>query len=192
MLSHREPNKLDVRRSGASIFPSYLTRVVTARRLSGCSCYRRRVIDEFSFDTKLIRWGFSEDLDFSHRVHKKYPGSLYAIPNASVMHFSSTKARLPINLEVSMKTVYTFYVFFKDVFEKSAVNLVAFLWSQLGNVLMEAGKSVLETTSRQRQYLIYLIFSYLLALRYLARILRGDLEFINRAVIALGKEEDAE
>lgn len=86
MLSYREENRLAIRRSGASVFPDPLTRVVQAQRLSGCSCYRRKVFDQLRFDTNLKRYGFMEDLDFSYRLYKKDPHALYAIPEAKIIH----------------------------------------------------------------------------------------------------------
>src|SRR5450756_852709 len=89
MLTSHEENKFQVRRSGATISPNRLTKTIPAQRLSGCCCYKSEVFHEFCFDTNLKRWGFLEDLDFSYRIYKKYPQSLYAIPDAKIIHKTS-------------------------------------------------------------------------------------------------------
>ena len=76
-LNYTRDNILTVRRSGASIFPSSLTKTIAVKRTSGCCSYKRKVFKGLEFDTSLKRWGFMEDLDFSYNVYKKYPGSLF-------------------------------------------------------------------------------------------------------------------
>jgi len=180
MLTYFEKDKLQVRRSGQSILPTNLTRVVLSQRLSGCSCYRRQVFEEFQFDTNLKRWSFMEDLDFSYRVCKSFPRSLYAIPNARIFHKESTKSRLTAGLELQMRTIYWSYVFFKDIFEGSMQNLCAFLWALVGNLAAVIGGHALESkTTRECWDLIYLTNCYLLVLIHLREIMRGDLGFFD-------------
>jgi len=180
MLTYFEKNKLQVRRSGQSILPSNLTRVVLSQRLSGCSCYRRQVFEELQFDTNLKRWSFMEDLDFSYRLCKSFPRSLYAIPSAWILHKESAKSRLTAELALHMRTIYWSYVFFKDIFEGSMQNLCAFLWALVGNIVAVIGAHALESkTTRECWDLIYLTSSYLLVLMHLGEIMRGDLRFFN-------------
>ncbi len=180
MLTYFEQDKLKVRRSGQSILPSNLTRVVLSQRLSGCSCYRRQVFEKFQFDTNLKRWSFMEDLDFSYRLCKSFPRSLYAIPSAWIFHKESAKSRLTAGLVLHMRTVYWSYVFFKDIFEGSMQNLCAFLWALVGNIVAVIGGHALESkTTRECWDLIYLTRCYLLVLIHLGEIMRGDLRFFN-------------
>lgn len=181
MLSYFEKNKLAVRRSGASIFPNDLTKVISAQRLSGCCCYKREVFKKLSFDTNLKRWGFAEDLDFSYRVHKMYPHSLYVVPYSSVIHKASGEARLQTKLTVYMTTTYWFYVFFKDVFEGSILNLMAFLWALSGNLVTIASALILKKKSKTEWWrLIFTLSSYAAAFRNLKSIRMLELEFFNR------------
>ena len=182
MLTYRRENKLAVRRSGASVFPESSTEVINAQRLSGCSCcYRREVFSELSFDTSLKRWGSMEDLEFSYNVYKKNPWSLYVIPYAKVVHKACGEARLPTKLNVYMATIYWFYVFFKDIFEGSVPNLIAFLWALTGNlVTVLCGLIVKRKKNREWWGLIYLLGSYITAFRNLKNILMLRLEFFNR------------
>lgn len=189
MLTCHEKNKLVVRRSGADVFPNPLTKVISVQRLSGCCCcYKREVFRISSFDTNLKQWGFMEDLDFSYRVHKRNPRSLYAIPHAKITHKSSVEARLATKLTIYMATTYWFYVFFKDIFESSVLNLTAFLWALTGNVVSVVGGLVIKRKSRQQWWeLVYLLRSYIFAFKHLKQIRKGDLEFFNRTILCGNK-----
>lgn len=182
LLTYLEQNRIAVRRSGASVFPTVVTRVISAQRLSGCCCcYRREVFNEFSFDTNLKRWGLAEDLDFSHRVYKMYPQSLYVIPHSRLVHKASEKARLPTKLLVNMSTIYWSYVFFKDIYECSMLNLMAFLWAMSGNLMVTLGWLIVRRKSRSEWFaLAYLLGSYATALRHLEDIRMARLDFFNK------------
>jgi glycosyltransferase involved in cell wall biosynthesis len=181
MLTYYRTDTLTVRRSGASIYPSSLTKTITAKRLSGCCFgFRREVFDKLKFDENLKRWGFMEDLDFSCRVSKMYPHSLYVISPVEIIHKASDQARLPTKNVVYMMTVYWFYVFFKDVFEGSLVNLFAFLWALAGNSILNLTGLILRNkTKNDRQGFVYLINSYFYALKHLRDIKRKNLDFFS-------------
>ncbi len=184
MLFYYEQNRLAVRRSGTSIFPygCPITEEIEAQRLDGCCmCYRRQLFNELSFDTNLKRWGFMEDLDFSFRVYKKHPGRLYVIPYAIVAHKKSRESRLPSRTRIDMATHYWFYVFFKDIFESSILNLMAFLLALTGNLVTTVGELIIKRKPKRQWWeLVYLLDSYFNALRYLREIKRRNLGFFNR------------
>ena len=183
MLFYYEQNKLAVRRSGTSIFPySYpLTSTINAQRLDGCCmCYRAELLEEISFDTNLKRWAFLEDLDFSYRTYKKNLGTMHAIPSAIIAHKKSAKSRLPSRERVYMKTIYWFYVFFKDVIESSILNLIAFLWALTGNLATAVGGVIAKRKRTRVRELAYLISSYFYAFRHLRGIRRRNLDFFNK------------
>lgn len=181
MLSYCEKNKLAVRRSGASVLPNDLTKVVSAQRLSGCCCYRREVLNKSSFDTNLKRWSFMEDLDFSYRVYLKNPRALYTIPYAKIIHKASAEARLPTKLSIHMTTIYWFYIYFKDIFESSVLNLIAFLWALTGNLISVISGLIVKRKPKHDWWsLIYLLESYVIAFRNLRNILMQRLEFFNK------------
>lgn len=183
MLSYCDKNKLTVRRSGASVFPNDLSRVISAQRLFGCCCYRREVFSELRFDTNLKRWGFMEDLDFSYRVNKIRPQSLYVYPQARIIHKASKKGTLPTRRRVYMTTIYWFYVFFKDQFESSVLNLIAFVWALIGNVAsVVAGLLTKKKPKSEWWTFFYLLDSYVFAFKHLRSIRRGNLEFFNRTL----------
>lgn len=186
MLTYEEKNRMDIRRSVVCITPSPLTKVISAQALFGCaSCYRRIVFERFSFDTNLKRWGYLDDVDFSYRVHVAYPGSLYVIPHAMVLHKASPKSRLPKEQLANMQTIYGFYVFFKNFSDDSILNLPAFLWAQVGRLLEEILSLIVRRKPVEQWWeLVYLLRSYLLAFKHLKEILRAELSFFNDRVTA--------
>ena len=181
MLSYKKKDVLAVRKSGLSIFPSDVTKTIRTNRMFGCCCYRMDVLKNSRFDQNLIRWSFMEDLDFSHRVFKKNPEALRMIPNAKIIHKPSSQARLPTKLSVSMVTVYWCYVFFKDVFEDSIVNLVAWMWALVGNLISGFTYVIIKKGNRSSVLtLLYTLSSYVIALKHLKKILARDLDFFNK------------
>jgi GT2 family glycosyltransferase len=182
LLTYGEKNKLAVRRSGASVLSSVLTNVISAQRLLGCCCcYKREIFDKLSFDTNLKRWGFTEDLDFSYRVYKMHPQSLYAVPHSKVTHKASREARLPMKRGVNMTTIYWSYFFFKDIYDCSVLNLMAFLWAMSGMLIVNVSGLIVKRKSRTEWFaLIYLLGSYANALRHLKNIRMARLDFFNK------------
>ncbi|NVM31929.1 MAG: glycosyltransferase [Candidatus Helarchaeota archaeon] len=182
LLSSYESNKKAIHRSGASIDPKPLTRVITAQILSGCCClYRRSVFDKFRFDENLKKWANTEDKDFSYRVYKRHPSSLYVFPYAKIVHKESQKAELPKKQVLDMMVIYFSYTFFKDFFEGSILNLFSFLWCLVGLlVTMVAGLIIRRKPKREWCRLIYLFESYVTAFRNLKNILMQRLEFFNK------------
>jgi GT2 family glycosyltransferase len=180
MLSYTEPDRVRVRRSLEGVFPSIVTRVISAQRLHGCAmCYRREVFKTCSFDTNLKRWGYMDDLDFSYRIYCNHPNSLYVVPEAKVIHKRSPTSRLEGQVLANMQTIYRFYVFFKIQAGNSILNLPAFLWAQIGRLIFATSRFVIRKSCRDSWELIYLLQSYFLAFRNLPQITRGELEFFN-------------
>jgi GT2 family glycosyltransferase len=179
MLSYSERNRCGVRRSMESVLPSSLTRPILAQRLRGVVCYRASVFKKHTFDTNLKRWAYGEDLDFSYRVQRSNPNSLYAIPSAKVLHRTSSESRMRSDLEIQMRTIYRFYVFFKTRSHESLCNTPAFLLAQLGHLIEAILRSAIE---RDAWGLIFFLRSLILALRNLRDILKRELEFFNSKV----------
>lgn len=185
MISYYAKDESRARRSGSFVYPEPLTKVVPAQRLSGCCCYRRQVFRSLSFDTNLKRWSFSEDLDFSYRAYKKNPCSLYIVPDITIIHRNSTEARLAVKSTIHMRTIYWFYLFFKNMFNSSVLNLVAFFWAIEGELIFNLGALIIRRKPKREWWpLIYLIGSHVAAVRNLKNILMGQLEFFNKTLNA--------
>ncbi|MEM3674480.1 MAG: glycosyltransferase [Candidatus Methanomethyliaceae archaeon] len=182
MLTYGEENRQAVRSSGMSVFPSNLTKVITVQRLSGCCCcLKREVFKNLKFDETLKRWGFMEDLDFSYRLFKKHPNSLYMTPHAKIFHKGSMEGKLPSQLSFHMTVIYWFYVFFKEFFDGSVLNLMAFLWAQTGYLLTSIGGIIMKRKKKQEWWtVIWLLNSYFVTFKNLKNILAKDLDFFNK------------
>lgn len=73
-------------------YPYKTRNMVFCEWLSGCNnSWRRRVFDEFQFDENLLGYSDGEDVDFSYRVYKRYPGSLVLNPRALLVHHAKKK-----------------------------------------------------------------------------------------------------
>ena len=183
MMQYWEKNRLGVRRSGETIMPSSLTRPIIAQRLlGGAMCYRASVFKKYSFDTNLKRWSYLEDLDFSYRVQKGNPNSLYAIPQGKVLHKASPVSRMDADLLTQMMVVYRFYVFFKNQSRESIFNVPAFLLAQFGRLIANIIMLAMTRSNQHSWQLIRFLRSYVWALRNLRAILKADLEFFNNKV----------
>ena len=80
-----------------------------------------------------------------------------------------------------MTTIYWFYVFFKDVFESSVLNLSAFLWALTGNLIFVTGGLIVKRKPKHEWWsLIYLLRAYIFAFRNLKEILIVRLDFFNK------------
>lgn len=180
MLSYNHPDKMCVRRSGASVFAQPLTRAIIAQRLSGCCmCYRREVFSKWRFDTNLRGPAYTEDLCFSYLVYRMKQGPLYVLPKAKVTHMHSDAARPNTKIETARSIVYWCYAFHRYVFEGSLLNLGAFLLSIPGNLIYSMGGLLAKRKRKQDALgLYFLLHSYHLALTNLRAIIRGDLSFI--------------
>ncbi|MCD6445264.1 glycosyltransferase family 2 protein, partial [Candidatus Bathyarchaeota archaeon] len=109
---------------------------VPTQWLSGCNMvYRREVLDTFDFDWKLLKYSYSEDIDFSYRVYKKYgDGSLYLVGRALLIHKKSPSGRLlGFSLEAH-KRVVNLYMLYKH-FGNTKLNILVFLWWNFGEIL---------------------------------------------------------
>lgn len=181
MLDYDTMDKLAVRRSGSSVFPRDLTKVIQVQRLSGCCCYKKVVFNKLSFDTNLKRWGLLEDLDFSYRVYKTNPEALFATPSTRIIHKESETARLPTKTQIYMSVVYWFYVFFKDIFQGSVLNLIAFMWALSGNLFATLTRLIVGRKTKKDWWgFIYLAISYFYAFKHLREIMRRNLDFFNK------------
>ena len=124
-----------------------------------------------------------EDLDFSYRVYKKHPMALYAVPHARITHKTSEAARLPTEHQIYMSVTYWFYVFFKDIFQGSILNLIAFLWALSGNIVANlSGLIIKRKTKKEWWSLVYLLGAYATAFKNLKAILMGKVNFFNKTL----------
>jgi len=164
--------------------PYPLTKIISCERLSGMNqSYRREIFQSFMFDEKLKRWAYMEDVDFSYRVYKSYPSSLYVTPYARVVHKSSEVLTLSERSETYMITIYGIYFFYKNI-KQGIVNKLIFAWSTVGRLVIMLGGllRMKRKFPKARWRFIHLLCSYAYALKHLKEIKSGDLTFFNKTL----------
>jgi len=95
-----------------------------------CMAYRSWVFKHHRFDERLTRYGFMEDCDFSRRVSYEYP--LFYNPQARLEHHPSVSNRDGIIDNRAMYIKNYRYLFYKNVYPKNHMKVLAFWWSTLG------------------------------------------------------------
>lgn len=95
-----------------------------------CMAYRSWVFKEYQFDEQLKRYGFMEDCDFSRRVSYNYP--LFYNPTARLAHNPSVSNRDGIIDNRAMYIKNYRYLFYKNVYPRNRLKILAFWWSIAG------------------------------------------------------------
>lgn len=183
LLPYYADNKCIVMRSFKSNNLRKLTRTIRPQRLGGCAfCVRKKVFNAIKFDEKLRRYSYMEDMDFTYRLYKMFPGSLAIIPRAKVLHKRSEVARMNVHELSLMKNVYWAYLFFKNMAD-SALNVIAFLYSFIIGRLIIQGLKILVRRDRNS---ILTFLSLINAIKYvmihIKEIMEGSLEFFNKTL----------
>ncbi|AEC51975.1 putative protein Glycosyltransferase, family 2 [Pyrococcus sp. NA2] len=160
------------------ILPYKLTRVIKRESFSGTNMsYRRKVFEILEFDERLKRYATGEDKDFSYRVHKLFPGSLYQTPHAKLIHKEAPGGRLPSKQFETMKQVYHLYLFYK-LFEQNTKNKTIYILGRIGDILLHSILFVTSGFKKEKALkLIYMIEAMWLALSNRNRIKKGDINF---------------
>lgn len=135
LLFNTQRDKCAVMCSFNQIYPHPLTKIIECQWLSGCNhSYIRSIFDEFKYDEKLIRYALGEDLDFSYRIYKEYPNSLYITPHAKLFHKSAQVSKVLIKQLSYIRAIYSRYIFYKNI-DISMKSRVCFLWSRIGIII---------------------------------------------------------
>ena len=131
--------RFSVLRSGAYGGLSYLVLRPHERQwLHGHhAAYRRRVFDDgLRFCAAFRRWSFNEDVMLSYQAYKRYgPGSLRSLPDFRLTHHASPTASLPDDIALRMMVVHRFVFWRAEVYGGSPLNLICYLYGQLGFAL---------------------------------------------------------
>ncbi|MBM4029941.1 MAG: glycosyltransferase family 2 protein [Planctomycetes bacterium] len=181
-LSHREPAGCRLLPSLCTTYPIEMERVARCQWLSGSNhSYRRGVLEEFRYDERLIKYCDGEDIDFSYRVLKKYPGSLFITPFAKLTHRPCAEGRAPGRETTCMREIYRLYLLFK-LFDPTLRSISIFVWSRVGYFALALGRAVLRRPPGGLSEIRYLLGAYWLCLRHLREIRRGSLDFFNRTI----------
>src|SRR5262249_42693013 len=123
-----------VKRSGRPDYVFSPHSKIEVEFLSGCNmAYRRDVLDALSFDERLAGYALGEDLEFSHRVSRRW--KLVLTPEARLEHRHAGGGRPPCDEHQAM-AVFNRYLFFREHLARGPVDWLAYLWSSIGGMLL--------------------------------------------------------
>ncbi|QDA30482.1 glycosyltransferase family 2 protein [Thermococcus indicus] len=162
----------------SEIIPYRVTRVITRESLSGTNMsYLSGVFKDLKFDERLKRYAIGEDKDFSYRVYKLFPASLYQTPHARLVHREAPTGRLSSKQFETMKQVYHLYLFYK-LFDQNTKNKVIYILGRMGDLLLHSILLVTSGFKKERAIkVIYMIEAMWLALSNRNRIKKGEINF---------------
>lgn len=180
-LYHLENNKCRALPSVSATYPFPSNNLISCQWLSGANhSYRRKILEEYSYDEKLIKYSEGEDLDFSHRVFLKYPGTLYLTPHSKLIHKTSPGGRTLGPELIKMREIYGLYIFYKTFYHKLTRNTLIYIWSRFGKIAINIIVSIYKLTFTPLRENYHLIGAYLYCLKHLQEIKNGDLDFFNK------------
>ncbi len=181
-LYHLEHNGCRALPSISATYPIALDRVMKCEWLSGANhSYRRRVFKEFNYDENLIKYSDGEDLESSHRIYSRYPGTLFITPFAKLQHNASVSGRTLGKELIYMQEIYGLYLFFK-VFGSSFKNNRIYIWSRIGRIIIMIIQSIKNRSTYHFIELRYRLEAYFLCIKRVRDIKRGNLEFFNNTL----------
>lgn len=132
--------KPKVRRSFISSYPyEPKEEFIPTEWLSGSNmAYKRKVLERYDFDWRLLKYSYSEDVDFSYSLYQQYKRKvkmpLAMVSSARLVHKQSPAGRLlGFSLEAHRRVV-NLYMLYKH-FGDTPVNILVFLWWNLGEIL---------------------------------------------------------
>lgn len=128
-----------VRRSGYNILQNFSDEEQTVEWLSGCAFAVRRsaFVGDMKFEESFIHWSLGEDVYFTYQLNKQHPHGLRYLPQLRFHHHTSPVSRLTKHEIIRMKIIYKYIFWKKEVFNGSFLNLVCYIWAQVGMTLMD-------------------------------------------------------
>jgi len=149
---------------------------------SGCNqAYRREVFDELRFDEQLKKYSSGEDIDFSYRVSRKYPDSLFLLSTARCVHNMSPAGRMPNEKKIVMQIVYATYFYYKNI-PQTTRNLLFLILGRIGFLAIEGCNILQNHKERRMAGFIAMIKGTILAFKYRATLKKGDLSFMDQYI----------
>jgi len=180
-LYHLENNKCRALPSVSATYPFPTNNIIPCQWLSGANhSYRRKILEEFSYNEKLIKYSEGEDLEFSHCVFLKYPGTLYLTPYSTLIHKTSLGGRTLGKDLIYMREIYGLYIFYKTFYHHLARNKFIFLWSRFGKIAINLFVFIYKLNLAALKENYHLICAYIYCLKHLQEIKNGHLEFFNK------------
>ncbi|WP_202320742.1 glycosyltransferase family 2 protein [Archaeoglobus neptunius] len=175
-LLFRQTKRPKVQRSFIPTMSSCKEHVPT-QWLSGCNmAYRRKVLEKFDFDWKLLKYSYSEDVDFSYQIYKKYgSNSLYLVRGSLLIHKKSPSGRLLGYSLEAHRCVTNLYMLYKH-FGDTKLNILVFLWRNSGEILTHFVSGIIHKDLKTEiRNILTILRAIKFALKNLTRIKKGDI-----------------
>jgi glycosyltransferase involved in cell wall biosynthesis len=113
-----------------------LDRIIQCEYMTSSNAsFTKETIREFKWDEN-IRKPAGEDIDYSYRIYKKYPRSLYLTPHARLLHLSSPEGRRP-----DTSTEQYAYLFHK-LMPQTAINKLLFHMNRTAIRMVKGAKQI--------------------------------------------------
>ncbi|MFC1668704.1 glycosyltransferase family 2 protein [Chlamydiota bacterium] len=103
----------------------------------GTTCYRKEVLEAFSFEEFFGGRSALEDVDFCLKAGKKY--KICMTSAAKLFHYQSKIGREKLFI-TGFKQAFNRYLLFKKYCIVNCKNIVLFYWAMIGNILGMIGK----------------------------------------------------
>jgi glycosyltransferase involved in cell wall biosynthesis len=169
---HVEIGKCRMLPSGKTTHACFPDKIIPCEWLFGLNvAYRKKVFDEFSFNEKLIGYSLGEDKEFSYKIHKKYPNSLFQTPHAKTYHDASPTKDSDKRLS-HIITAYPISFFYNNI-EQTLKNKLIFIWSELGRIALRILWALPDAASIK-----HIITSYIKTIRHIENVKKEDFSFI--------------
>lgn len=107
--------------------------------MTGFTCVKKEIVEEFRFDEWFKNYAFLEDYDFSYRIGKKH--QMIISPEVKFIHNQKTPSRLNTFKRSEMFIVNKSYFFLKNI-KKTLFRRIAYIWSLFGHLVLNFGKSI--------------------------------------------------
>lgn len=169
---HAEIDKCRMLPSGKTTFAFFPNSIIPCEWLFGLNvAYKKKVFDEFSFNEKLIGYSLGEDKEFSYKLYKKYPNSLFQTPYATVYHDASPTKNLD-KRKTYIITAYPISFFYNNI-KQTLKNKIIFIWSELGRIILRVLWALPDVRSIK-----HIIASYVDTLKHIKNVKEEDYSYI--------------
>lgn len=143
--------------------PQSLFKIIRVSWIPGVNMiYKKEVFKEQKFDENLLGYTVAEDIDFSYRLSKRYPRSIFVTPFAKFIHRVSQIERAETRRLSYINQVDHFYFNFKNM-NKTLKEKIIFFWAILGISIFRVAKytSSLEIKDKKKLEFFFFLFTIL-------------------------------
>lgn len=172
-------NKANVLSTFGASYPYKLTKIIKAKWLSGFNmAYKRTILESEKFDERFFKYCLAEDFEFSTRINKKYPESLFITPYAKLIHRTSEAGRTPKPELIYMNLINHLYIQSKNL--NNFENILSLYVALLSITSVNIVKFLIKPNDINKIKLKIYFKAITYALRRLGKIRRGFIDLPNK------------